>query len=98
MLLATGQTALEVVVGGRAVGRVPSGRHPPLKALLCGCCLMSQVQKQSNPLLTAISWLLLLAALLLAVAVGGRTVLAWSSRDRVLYAVVIDSGSSGTRM
>jgi hypothetical protein len=54
--------------------------------------------QRSQPLNTAITWLLLLAALLLAVAVGGRTVLAWRSKSHVLHAVVIDSGSSGTRM
>jgi hypothetical protein len=59
--------------------------------------ILLQAQK-SQPLITTISWLLQLAGLLLAVAVGGRTVMAWRSQSHVLYAVVIDSGSSGTRM
>jgi hypothetical protein len=55
---------------------------------------------RSKPTLSPTTWLLLLASLMLAAAAGGRILQArHSSRQTpVLYAVVIDSGSSGTRM
>jgi hypothetical protein len=48
--------------------------------------------------MSAVSWLLLLAAAVLAAAGAGRMLLPRHRTSPVLYALVIDSGSSGTRM
>jgi len=58
--------------------------------------MQAQWNKPSRP--HAASCLVLLAGIMLAAAVAGRLLLARPAVQDVQYALVIDSGSSGTRM